>query len=71
MKLKIVMKTSVLLTTNKGFVMCAFTDCPNSGEIVQNGYCVCPIGHLVHNGACTSKSHWFDHGLHSFIQIMN
>ena len=51
--------------------MCAFTACPNTGEIVQNGYCVCPIGHLVHNGACTSKSHWFDHGLHNFFQIMN
>ena len=46
------------------------TDCPNSGEIVQNGACVCantfeivqngactcPVGQIVQNGACAGKS---------------
>ena len=50
--------------------MCAFTACPNTGEIVQNGVCTCPVGQFVQSGACTSKSHWFDHGLHNFFQIM-
>ena len=46
------------------------TDCPNSGEIVQNGACicantfetvqngacVCPAGQIVQNGACAGKA---------------
>ena len=46
------------------------TDCPNSGEIVQNGACICantfqtpqngactcPAGQTVQNGACVGKS---------------
>ena len=30
-----------------------FTDCPNAGEIVQNGVCACAnTGETVQNGAC-------------------
>ena len=46
------------------------TDCPNSGEIVQNGACICantfetvqngactcPAGQIVQNGACSGKT---------------
>ena len=40
--------------------MCAFTACPNTGEIVQNGVCTCPVGQAGQNGACASKSNWFN-----------
>ena len=38
--------------------------CTYTGQTVQNGVCACPPSHVVQNGTCTGKSHWFDHGLH-------
>ena len=31
------------------------TDCPNNGETVQNGACVCPVDQVVQNGNCARK----------------
>ena len=47
-----------------------FTDCPNTGETVQNGVCACanigetvqngtcacPVNEIVQNGVCASES---------------
>ena len=41
-----------------------FTDCPNTGETLQNGVCKCPDGQSVQDGACKTtagKSYEFDY----------
>ena len=45
--------------------------CANTGETVQNGACACPIDQILQNGVCACKSLHLEKGISCFKRYNN